>query len=168
MLIGKLSIYVHFHVSLYPYFQGLLLGWAWGNAAMVAALHSRSPALLAHQTQQFQSSYVFFLSLSRLSSYQIFPDLSRMYQWIYKLRLRSFTGFISTRGLPLLPTRHLQISSFYSLFRSSAVYGAFFFVGTFGLGVIRAYIPNLALLTILATIVLDVVSNHLWSEEIAQ
>src|SRR5258708_15679073 len=109
----------------------------------------------------------FCLSLSRLSSYQISPDLSRMYQWIYKPRLRSFTDFISTRGLQLLPTCHPQISSFYSLFRSSAVYGAFFFVGTFGLGVIRAYIPNLALLTILATIVLDVVSNHLGLREIA-
>src|SRR5258705_10070272 len=64
----------------YPYFQGLLLGWAWGNAAMVAALHSRSPALLAHQTQQFQSSYVFlpvsfaFVVLSNLS--RLKPNVS--------------------------------------------------------------------------------------------
>jgi hypothetical protein len=45
-----------------------------------------------------------------------------------------------------------------TLSRSSAVYGAFFFIGTFALGVVRARTPNLTLLTIFATIVLDVVS----------
>ncbi|KAG6854200.1 hypothetical protein C0991_009513 [Blastosporella zonata] len=41
--------------------------------------------------------------------------------------------------------------------RSSAVYGAFFFIGTFFLGVLRAYVPKLALLSIFGTIVLDIV-----------
>ena len=68
-------------------------------------------------------------------------------------------AFISIRGW-LTPIRQL-IDLDFAFFRSSAVFGAFLFLGTFGLGALRAYVPNLALLTILATIVLDVVSRLL-------
>lgn len=44
------------------------------------------------------------------------------------------------------------------LFSSTAVYGVFFFIGTFALGVLRAFIPKLALLSIFGSIVLDIVS----------
>ena len=37
---------------------GILLGWAWGCAAMAAGLHVRSPTLLAQQQQKLQSSLV--------------------------------------------------------------------------------------------------------------
>ncbi len=43
--------------------------------------------------------------------------------------------------------------------RSSAVYGAFLFVGAFALGAVRAYLPNLTILAIFGSIVLDVVST---------
>lgn len=42
-------------------------------------------------------------------------------------------------------------------FRSTAVYGAFFFIGTFALGALRAFIPKLTLLSIFGSIVLDIV-----------
>ena len=41
--------------------------------------------------------------------------------------------------------------------RTSAVYGAFFFIGTLALGALRAYIPKLTLLSIFGSIVLDIV-----------
>ncbi|KAF8060806.1 hypothetical protein FPV67DRAFT_1673642 [Lyophyllum atratum] len=43
---------------------------------------------------------------------------------------------------------------------TSAVYGAFFFVGTFALGVLRAYLPKLALLSIFGTITLDIMCSY--------
>jgi len=53
-----------------------------------------------------------------------------------------------------------QIAIYHGAFldpRSSAVYGAFLFIFTFLLGALRAYLPNLALMSIFGTIVLDVV-----------
>ncbi|KAG6910622.1 hypothetical protein DXG01_009131 [Tephrocybe rancida] len=44
--------------------------------------------------------------------------------------------------------------------RGSAVYGAFFFIGTFVFGVLRAYIPKLGLLSIFGTIVLDIMCSY--------
>ncbi|TFK38741.1 hypothetical protein BDQ12DRAFT_712685 [Crucibulum laeve] len=44
--------------------------------------------------------------------------------------------------------------------RSSAVYGAFFFIGTFALGALRAYIPKLTLLSIFGSIVLDIMCSY--------
>jgi len=43
------------------------------------------------------------------------------------------------------------------LSRTSAVYGAFLFIGNFALGAMRAYIPSLAVMSIFGGIVLDVV-----------
>ncbi|KDR68787.1 hypothetical protein GALMADRAFT_78068 [Galerina marginata CBS 339.88] len=85
---------------------GMLLGWAWGNAAMASALSVRSASLLAQQQQKLQSSSFFI-------------------HWNHAIR-------------------------------SSAVYGAFLFIGTFALGALRAHFPNLMLLSIFGTIVLDV------------
>jgi RsiW-degrading membrane proteinase PrsW (M82 family) len=42
------------------FFSGMLLGWAWGNAAMAVALHVRSPIQLARQTKFFSLSSVIF------------------------------------------------------------------------------------------------------------
>ncbi|KAG5654141.1 hypothetical protein H0H81_006852 [Sphagnurus paluster] len=44
--------------------------------------------------------------------------------------------------------------------RVSVVYGVFFFIGTFALAVMRAYIPKLALLSIFGTIVMDVMCSY--------
>jgi hypothetical protein len=60
------------------------------------------------------------------------------------------------------PTLQLQSLTFHGAFldaRSSAVYGAMFFVGTFGMGVLRARMPKLALMGIFGTIVMDVVCS---------
>ncbi|KAJ7909256.1 hypothetical protein B0H13DRAFT_2192889 [Mycena leptocephala] len=60
------------------------------------------------------------------------------------------------------PTLQLQSLTFHGFFldaRSSAVYGAMFFVGTFGMGVLRARMPKLALMGIFGTIVMDVVCS---------
>ncbi|KAF9560292.1 hypothetical protein CPC08DRAFT_708223 [Agrocybe pediades] len=100
---------------------GMLLGWAWGSAAMASALSVRSSALLAAQQQQVQSS--------------INPNS------------------------PIPATLQVQLQTFHGAFldpRSSAVYGAFLFLGAFGLATLRAFLPNLALLSIFGTIVLDV------------
>ncbi|KAJ7909248.1 hypothetical protein B0H13DRAFT_640491 [Mycena leptocephala] len=60
------------------------------------------------------------------------------------------------------PALQLQSLTFHGAFldaRSSAVYGAMFFVGTFGMGVLRARMPKLALMGIFGTIVMDVVCS---------
>ncbi|KAG6901993.1 hypothetical protein C0995_005793 [Termitomyces sp. Mi166 len=44
--------------------------------------------------------------------------------------------------------------------RSSAVYGVFLFIGTFAFGVLRAYIPKFALVSIFGSIVLDVMCSY--------
>ncbi|KAF9031494.1 hypothetical protein BDZ89DRAFT_1063889 [Hymenopellis radicata] len=57
----------------------------------------------------------------------------------------------------------LQLAIFQGKFldpRSSAVYGAFLFIGTFFLGTINAFRPKLAVLTIFATIILDVQCSY--------
>lgn len=41
------------------------------------------------------------------------------------------------------------------------MYGVFFFIGTFTLGAVRAYVPKLALLSVFGSIVLDVVRTPL-------
>ncbi|KAF9527115.1 hypothetical protein CPB83DRAFT_856773 [Crepidotus variabilis] len=119
MLPPSLALSVFF-VAITTLLTGMLLGWAWGNAAMASAHNVRSATLLAQQQQQFKASLN-----------------------------------------PKIPVAlQQQIAVFHGVFldpRSSAVYGAFLFIGTFFLGAIRAYIPNLAILTIFATIVLDVV-----------
>ncbi|KJA27441.1 hypothetical protein HYPSUDRAFT_131287 [Hypholoma sublateritium FD-334 SS-4] len=93
---------------------GMLLGWAWGNAAMASALAARSSTLLMQQKEKLAQS----VSLQ--------------------------TQLFTFHGNFLDP-------------RSSAVYGAFLFVGAFGLGAMRAYLPNLTILAIFGNIVLDVV-----------
>ncbi|KIY71039.1 hypothetical protein CYLTODRAFT_435413 [Cylindrobasidium torrendii FP15055 ss-10] len=61
------------------------------------------------------------------------------------------------------PAFQIQVALFHGSFldaRVSAVFGAFFFIGTFSLAVINAYRPKLALLTIFGTIVLDVMCSY--------
>lgn len=45
-------------------------------------------------------------------------------------------------------------------YRSSVVFGVFLFIGTFFLATVSAYRPKLALLTIFATIILDVQCSY--------
>ncbi|KAJ7730484.1 hypothetical protein DFH07DRAFT_993871 [Mycena maculata] len=57
------------------------------------------------------------------------------------------------------PTLQIAELIFHGYFldpRSSAVYGAMFFVGTFAMGVLRAQAPKLTLLSIFGTIVMDI------------
>ncbi|KAG6809186.1 hypothetical protein H0H93_016039, partial [Arthromyces matolae] len=64
---------------------------------------------------------------------------------------------IVNNGIPA--TVQYQIFIFKGYFLDpgvSAVWGAFFFIGTFALGTLRAYVPKLALLSIFGSIVLDV------------
>ncbi|KAF5376953.1 hypothetical protein D9615_007250 [Tricholomella constricta] len=102
---------------------GMLIGWAWGNAAMAAGLAVRNQARLAQQQQQAQASLV--EGIPRAIQYQKFI----------------FQGMFLDPG-------------------TSAVYGAFFFVGTFALGTLRAFIPKLALLSVFGSIVLDIVCSY--------
>ncbi|KAJ7259813.1 hypothetical protein C8J57DRAFT_1339211 [Mycena rebaudengoi] len=56
------------------------------------------------------------------------------------------------------PTLQLQVLTFHGYFldaRVSAVYGAFFFLGTFAMGALRALAPKLAIFSIFGTIVID-------------
>ncbi|PPQ76063.1 hypothetical protein CVT24_006853 [Panaeolus cyanescens] len=72
--------------------------------------------------------------------------------------LQSMLNPNSTLPIPV----QIQVQTFHGIFldpRSSAVYGAFLFIGTFALGVLRAYIPRLALMSIFGTIVMDVIAT---------
>ncbi|KAF8798312.1 hypothetical protein BYT27DRAFT_7177807 [Phlegmacium glaucopus] len=112
-----LSIFV---MAVLTLFFGILVGWAWGSAAMAAGLAVRSSTLLARQQQKLQSSLV--------------------------------------QGVPI--SQQIQSQTFHGIFldpRTSAVYGAFLFIGMFALGSLRAYAPSLALLSIFGGIVLAVI-----------
>ncbi|KZO91011.1 hypothetical protein CALVIDRAFT_506209 [Calocera viscosa TUFC12733] len=98
---------------------GMLLGWAWGCAAMAASLAARSQTLLASEYTTAES--------------QLLPGLSPDTQ---------FQAFVF-QGLFLDPA-------------ASAVFGVFFFIGTFGLALVRAYAPRLTLVAVFGSIVLDV------------
>ncbi|CAA7266340.1 unnamed protein product [Cyclocybe aegerita] len=111
-----LSVFI---MALTTLFLGMLIGWAWGSAAMAAAHAARSSALLAQQQQKLQSSLDPNLPIGLQTQSAIWHGL-----------------FLDTR--------------------STVVYGVFLFVGTYLLGAIRAFIPNLALLSIFGTIVIDV------------
>ncbi|KAF8638679.1 hypothetical protein AX17_002024 [Amanita inopinata Kibby_2008] len=102
---------------------GMLVGWAWGCAAMASALSVRSQSLLAQQQQKAQASLV-----------PNVPVAAQMLSFVY-------------HGMFLDP-------------RSSAVYGAFFFIGTYALGALRAFIPKLTLLSIFGTIVLNIMCSY--------
>ncbi|KAJ8703361.1 hypothetical protein PTI98_001988 [Pleurotus ostreatus] len=102
---------------------GMLLGWAWGAAAMAAALKARSQTLLNSQLQLAQAS--------------LDPNVPVQLQ---------FQQFI-------FQGRFLDA-------RSSAVYGAFIFIGAFFLGALRGFVPNLALVSIFGLIVLDVMCSY--------
>jgi hypothetical protein len=111
-----LSIFLSAALTL---FFGILLGWAWGCAAMAAGLAVRSPTLLLRQEEKLKSLLV--------------------------------------PGIPV--SLQTESQSFHGIFldpRTSAVYGAFLFIGHFALGTVRAYAPNLALLSIFGGIVLTV------------
>ncbi|EJU01649.1 hypothetical protein DACRYDRAFT_116734 [Dacryopinax primogenitus] len=102
---------------------GMLLGWAWGCAAMAASLASRSQTLLASQYTTAQSLLV--PNVAPDAQYQAFVFL----------------------GLFLDPG-------------ASAVFGVFFFFGTFALALMRAYVPRFTLVAIFGTIVLDVMCSY--------
>ncbi|RDB27383.1 Uncharacterized protein C57A7.05 [Hypsizygus marmoreus] len=102
---------------------GMVLGWAWGAAAMAAALSARSQALLSQQQQQAQASLV-----------EGIPQALQYQRFVFEGR------FLDPR--------------------STVVYGVFFFIGTFALGTLRAFIPKLALLSIFGSIVLDIVCSY--------
>ncbi|WVO16954.1 hypothetical protein L204_104640 [Cryptococcus depauperatus] len=110
-----LSIYIF---ALSTLSIGMLFGWAWGSAAMAAALRARNPALLAKQQQDFQAGLNQNMSIPLQQQYAIF------------------------HGSFLDP-------------RSSAVYGVFFFVGTYLFGYLRAAKPRLTLASLFGTIILD-------------
>ncbi|KAF9475517.1 hypothetical protein BDN70DRAFT_883627 [Pholiota conissans] len=101
---------------------GMLLGWAFGNAAMAASLAARSSSLLAEQQQKLGSM---------LNPNSTTPLAVQTQEFVF-------------HGMFLDP-------------RSSAVYGAFLFVGAFAMGALRAYLPNLTLLSLFGTIVLDAI-----------
>ncbi|KAJ3509937.1 hypothetical protein NLJ89_g4950 [Agrocybe chaxingu] len=111
-----LSVFI---MALTTLFLGMLVGWAWGSAAMAAAHAARSSSLLAQQQQKLQSSLDPNLPIGVQTQSAVWHGL-----------------FLDTR--------------------STVVYGVFLFVGTYLLGAIRAFIPNLALLSIFGTIVVDV------------
>ncbi|KAG6885510.1 hypothetical protein C0993_000760 [Termitomyces sp. T159_Od127] len=70
-----------------------------------------------------------------------------------------FTAFVD--GIPqALQYQKLIFKGHFLDPRSSAVYGAFFFIGTFALGVLRAYIPKFTLVSIFGSIVLDVMCSY--------
>ncbi|KAF4566563.1 hypothetical protein EYR36_011994 [Pleurotus pulmonarius] len=102
---------------------GMLLGWAWGAAAMAAALKARSQALLNTQLQ-----------LAQASLNPNVPVQLQFQQFIFQGR------FLDAR--------------------SSAIYGAFIFIGAFFLGALRGFVPNLALVSIFGLIVLDVMCSY--------
>ncbi|GLB36769.1 putative ER transporter, 6TM, N-terminal [Lyophyllum shimeji] len=61
------------------------------------------------------------------------------------------------------PSVQFQVFSFHGMFLdpgTSAVYGALFFVGTFALGSLRAFIPKLTLFSIFGSIVLDIMCTY--------
>ncbi|KAJ7612695.1 hypothetical protein FB45DRAFT_939576 [Roridomyces roridus] len=103
--------------------MGMLLGWAWSNAAMAAALSVQSKSLLAS---------------------------------------RQAAAVKAAQAAGVSPTLYIQSLVFKGYFidkRSAAVYGAMFFIGTYGMGAIRAHAPKLQLLGIFGTIVMDVVAT---------
>ena len=139
---------------------GMLLGWAWGCATMAAGLAVRSPTLLAQQKQKLQSSLV----LMQTRSIVVVKMLKNVLVWYlaylstYKLKTKFFmVYFLTLGGYVSRRDKHSLIRLSTPKYRTSAVYGAFLFIGAFALGTIRAYAPNLALLSVFGGIVLVVV-----------
>jgi len=81
----------------HSFFSGMLLGWAWGNAAMAVALHVRSPIQLARQAQFLSLSCV--ISLMKIAwNLRHFLELIQLLHQICRLRLNCFTEFSLTQG----------------------------------------------------------------------
>lgn len=86
--------------------------------------------------------------------------------------MRRFGTLIINSTLSLISTSHSLQSNPDANFRGivfegqfldpavSAVYGVFFFFGTFAMGALRAHTPKLGILAIFATIVLDVMCSY--------
>ncbi|KAJ7207441.1 hypothetical protein GGX14DRAFT_698162 [Mycena pura] len=124
MLPPSLALSLFMFASLTLLF-GMLLGWAWGAAAMAAALSVQDKALLA----------------SRLAAAQ--------------KAIAGAGGPVSAASLQA----QLESLAFHGYFldgRSSAVYGAFLFIGTFAMGAIRARSPRLVIFGVFATTLMDV------------
>lgn len=140
----------------------MLIGWAWGCAAMASGLHVRSAALFASQELQAQASYV--LASSHGSHVDVYPlhveSYRARYQQLLSCRYSCFMECFSILGS--WPTWMTLLSDSLTdwLYRSSAVHGVFLFIGSFALGLVRAFIPKLALLSIFGTIVLDVMCSY--------
>ncbi|KAF9043705.1 hypothetical protein BDZ89DRAFT_943304 [Hymenopellis radicata] len=84
--------------------------------------------------------------------------------WHAPLLLQQFRPAIQHRLVDGVSTQvQLHMAIFHGKFldpRSSAVYGAFLFIGTFFMGTIYAFRPKLALLTIFGTLILDVQCSY--------
>ena len=133
----------------------MLIGWAWGAAMMAAGLSARSHALLAKQQQNAQASYVLSLVLPQELDEEFFQACARHSSCpsISKVYLRR-----EVLGSTVPVTYVLSVYNFLRIWCSTTgVYAVFFFIGTFALGALRAYVPKLALTSIFGTIVLDVV-----------
>lgn len=112
---------------------GMLLGWAWGCLGMAAGVAARSSTLLASQYQTVAQD---------IGNNPDATAASYVFQGVF-LDTRS-VSFDSCRQTRCLLSTHADHLSFYR--RSSAVFGALFFVWCFAMGALRAHLPKLTLL----------------------
>lgn len=120
---------------------GMCVGWAWGCAAMAAALKARSQTLLASQYTKAQASLSAGANPDAQCEWCGHPAAARLKPARPAVQLFIFQGaFLDAR--------------------SSVVFGVFLFVGTYALGAIRAKAPKLMLFSIFGTIVMDVMCSY--------
>jgi hypothetical protein len=111
---------------------GMCIGWAWGVAAMAAALQARSKTLLASQYTRARSN---------LSPSGANPDSQCKWSRIFGLPY-----WKRETETDVLLNYTVQVFIFQGEFldpRSTVVFGIFFFVGTYFLGSIRAIAPKM-------------------------
>ncbi|GAA5970998.1 hypothetical protein JCM8115_004766 [Rhodotorula mucilaginosa] len=102
---------------------GMALGWAWGCAAMAAALRARDLVLTASQVMTVK-------------------------------------GSISSATNPEEAyTKRLFEGAFLD-WKSSLVFGVFLFVGSFGMGLLRAKVPILLVTSLFGSIIIDVMTAY--------
>lgn len=132
---------------------GLCLGWGFGAAAMRAALASRNQLLLKQALEQEaqRSTYAYLFpttaSLTRSAALQVFrtPML---------FSLLTFSRDVSwTRSKDSFFGCFCDLLTFVS--SSSIVFGCFLGLASFFFALIRAYAPKLTILSVFATIAVD-------------
>jgi hypothetical protein len=126
---------------------GMCFGWAWGCAAMAAALKARDRVLLASSLQRVQAGYALCPA---------FPSLF--------LCLRLITRCKCSLAGATNPDAQYRTSIFAGEFldaRSTIVFSIFLFVGLFFFGYLRAKSPKAILVALFASIVLDVMVRSL-------